>query len=98
MADEIKFGYPETGNVNIEADVLQPDGSARDLDIVLSDTGHLGLYMGDSNLVESGDIVRIEDTDSGEILAIDELQACDAAITAKTTIIEIEEGVWQKNG
>ena len=91
MSDEIKFGFYETGNDNIYADVLEPDGSDRDVGIHLLDDGHLGLYMGDSTEAQAGDIVRIEDTGASEILAVDVWQPESTANTNINSIRGSEE-------
>ena len=56
MANEIAVVYPDTGEADVTVDVRQPDGSVRQSGIVMDDTGHLGLYLGDCATIAAGDI------------------------------------------
>jgi len=57
MSSELKLTYT-SGLTGITANVFSADGdTARGADIAMSDTGHLGLYLGDLTTIELGDIV-----------------------------------------
>ncbi len=62
MANEIKIIYPDTGQTDFKADVYTAVCALRYADVVLSDTGHAGLYANTSSIpnIESGDAVVIK--------------------------------------
>jgi hypothetical protein len=60
MSNEIAVIYTETGVGDMTVDVRQPDGSVRESGVVMDDTGHLGLYLGDSATIAAGDILIVK--------------------------------------
>lgn len=62
MANEIKIIYPDTGQTDFKANVYTSACVLRYADVVLSDTGHDGLYANTGAIpnIESGDAVVIK--------------------------------------
>jgi len=56
VANELSMTY-EGGLANVTANVFAPDGTSREADIALSDTGHTGLYLGDCATIQAKDII-----------------------------------------
>jgi hypothetical protein len=62
MANEIRIVYPDTGQTDFKAYVYTAGCTLRYADVVLSDTGHEGLYANTGSIgdIESGDAVIIK--------------------------------------
>lgn len=58
MANEISVFHPTTGKT-LTADVVQPDGSTRELGVTLTETSNL--YIGSCATIESGDIIKVKE-------------------------------------
>lgn len=58
MANEIRFAWV-AGQTNIKADVFEPDGTDREVDISLTENGTGRLYLGDCATIEPGDTIVI---------------------------------------
>lgn len=58
MSDEIRFGW-NAGQTNIKADVFQPDGSVREINIALVENATGRLYLGDCATIVQDDIIVI---------------------------------------
>ena len=64
MANDIEIIFPDTGEADFTADIYTPALSVRYSDVVLDDTGHLGIYGDDGSVpipnLAPGDIVLVK--------------------------------------
>ena len=64
MANDIKIIFPDTGQADFTADIYTPALSVRYADVVLDDTGHLGIYGDDGSVpipnLAPGDVVVVK--------------------------------------